>query len=72
MADERSDRRRSGSDGRARWPGFGAGNRRILGGLAQALLEDAGLPGVPAAMGAPDSRERWNAYAEVAGEALRV
>ena len=33
--------------------------------LAQALLEDAGLPGVPAAMGAPGSKERWNAYAEV-------
>jgi flagellar motor switch/type III secretory pathway protein FliN len=33
--------------------------------LAQALLEDAGLPGVPATMGAPDSKERWNAYAEV-------
>ena len=33
--------------------------------LAQALLEDAGLPGVPAGMGAPDSKDRWNAYAEV-------
>lgn len=33
--------------------------------LAQALLEDAGLPPPPAAMGAADSKERWNAYAEV-------
>lgn len=32
--------------------------------LAQALLEDAGFA-APASIGAPDSRERWNAYADV-------
>ena len=64
MADERAAGGGVAATAGQEGPGVGlepADPRR----LAQALLEDAGLPGVPVAMGAADSKERWNAYSEV-------